>query len=922
MSFIDKLFGSYETKELKKIEPIKNAVLKLEDKYRAMSEDELKSQTGILKDRLAAGETLDDILPDAFAVCREAAWRVLEMKHFPVQVAGGIALHRNNIAEMKTGEGKTLVATLPAYLNALSGKGVHVITVNEYLARRDSQWMGKLYNYLGLSVGLVVHGMSTEEKKAAYNADITYGTNNEFGFDYLRDNMAIYLENTVQRGFNYAIVDEVDSILIDEARTPLIISGKGEKSTDLYKIANSFANTLSYFRVAEQDSKEELDNITQDVIVDEKARQATLTKNGIAKAERFFHVENYADAENMELQHHISQALQANAIMKRDIDYVVKDGQIIIVDEFTGRLMEGRRFNQGLHQAIEAKEGVQIQNESKTLASITFQNYFRMYKKLSGMTGTAMSEANEFLEIYGLSVVEIPTNKPLARKDLNDVVYKTEKGKFNAVIDRAVEAHEKGQPVLIGTISIEKSEYLSKLLKRRGIKHEVLNAKHHEKEAEIVAQAGRFGAVTIATNMAGRGTDIILGGNAEFMAKTEMRKKGYSEEMIENATAYFATEDEEILAARELFAQLNSKYKAELAPEAEKVRRAGGLLILGTERHESRRIDNQLRGRAGRQGDPGMTRFYVSLEDDLMRLFGGERTQALMDKLGMDDTMPIENKMITNSIETAQKRIEGRNFDIRKNVLQYDDVMNKQREIIYKQRNEVLHNIDVSSVVHNMLTQSIEDNVNTFCSAENPADWNIQSLKDTYRGWVLTDGDLVYTDEELKNLTREDLIKTITDKANAIVELKAKILGENGMREFERVCLLRNVDTKWMDHIDAMEELRRGMGLRGYGSHDPVAAYRTEGFEMFDEMVEAIKQDTAKSLVALKIRTSAAPIERQQVAKVTGTSGGGEEESTRREPIRVGRKIGRNEPCPCGSGKKYKNCHGRPGAEPLEIKVK
>ena len=922
MSFIDKLFGSYETKELKKIEPIKNAVLKLEDKYRAMSEDELKSQTGILKDRLAAGETLDDILPDAFAVCREAAWRVLEMKHFPVQVAGGIALHRNNIAEMKTGEGKTLVATLPAYLNALSGKGVHVITVNEYLARRDSQWMGKLYNYLGLSVGLVVHGMSTEEKKAAYNADITYGTNNEFGFDYLRDNMAIYLENTVQRGFNYAIVDEVDSILIDEARTPLIISGKGEKSTDLYKIANSFANTLSYFRVAEQDSKEELDNITQDVIVDEKARQATLTKNGIAKAERFFHVENYADAENMELQHHISQALQANAIMKRDIDYVVKDGQIIIVDEFTGRLMEGRRFNQGLHQAIEAKEGVQIQNESKTLASITFQNYFRMYKKLSGMTGTAMSEANEFLEIYGLSVVEIPTNKPLARKDLNDVVYKTEKGKFNAVIDRAVEAHEKGQPVLIGTISIEKSEYLSKLLKRRGIKHEVLNAKHHEKEAEIVAQAGRFGAVTIATNMAGRGTDIILGGNAEFMAKTEMRKKGYSEEMIENATAYFATDDEEILAARELFAQLNSKYKAELAPEAEKVRRAGGLLILGTERHESRRIDNQLRGRAGRQGDPGMTRFYVSLEDDLMRLFGGERTQALMDKLGMDDTMPIENKMITNSIETAQKRIEGRNFDIRKNVLQYDDVMNKQREIIYKQRNEVLHNIDVSSVVHNMLTQSIEDNVNTFCSAENPADWNIQSLKDTYRGWVLADSDLVYTDEELKNLTREDLIKTITDKANAIVELKAKILGENGMREFERVCLLRNVDTKWMDHIDAMEELRRGMGLRGYGSHDPVAAYRTEGFEMFDEMVEAIKQDTAKSLVALKIRTSAAPIERQQVAKVTGTSGGGEEESTRREPIRVGRKIGRNEPCPCGSGKKYKNCHGRPGAEPLEIKVK
>ncbi|MBQ3393868.1 MAG: preprotein translocase subunit SecA [Oscillospiraceae bacterium] len=918
MSLITKIFGSYEAKELKKIEPIKNKVLSLEGKYHAMSDEELKGQTRILKQRLADGETTDDILPDAFAVCREAADRVLEMKHFPVQVAGGIALHRNNIAEMKTGEGKTLVATLPAYLNALTGDGVHVVTVNDYLARRDSQWMGKLYNYLGLSVGLVVHGMTPAEKKAAYAADITYGTNNEFGFDYLRDNMALYKENQVQRGFNYAIVDEVDSILIDEARTPLIISGQGDKSTDMYKVADTFAKGLTYFVIAEQDSKEDLDVITQDVIVDEKARHATLTKNGIEKVEKYFNLENYADAENMVLAHHISQALSANAIMKRDIDYIVKDGQVIIVDEFTGRLMDGRRYSDGLHQAIEAKEGVKIERESKTLATITFQNYFRMYKKLAGMTGTALSEADEFLQIYGLSVVEIPTNKPLIRKDLNDVVYKTEKGKFEAVADAAVEAHATGQPVLIGTISIEKSELVSRLLKKRGIKHEVLNAKFHEKEAEIVAQAGRYGAVTIATNMAGRGTDIILGGNAEFMAKNDMRKAGYDEEMIENATAFFNTDDEEILAARAEFARLNEKHKEELAPMAQKVRDAGGLLILGTERHESRRIDNQLRGRAGRQGDPGCTRFYVSLEDDLMRLFGGDRTASIMEKIGFDDSIPIDNKMITNTIETAQKRIEGRNFDIRKSVLQYDDVMNTQREIIYGQRGEVLNGEDVSGSVHDMVTQSISDNVHAFCSGEDPTQWNLMSLKDMYRGWLLSDTDLSYTDEQLASLTVDDIIDTVTDKAEKILAEKEALIGSEQMREFERIVLLRNVDSKWMDHIDAMDELRKGMNLRSYGQHNPYDTYRTEGFAMFDEMVESIRQDTARMLISAKIKTqSGENVKRERVAKITGTSGGGEESEVR-QPIKKGRKIGRNEPCPCGSGKKYKNCHGRPGSESLE----
>ena len=912
MALFEKVFGSYQSKELKKIEPIKDAVLALADKYKAMSDEELKGQTNVLKGRLAEGETLDDILPDAFAVCREAATRVLGMTHYPVQIIGGIALHRSNIAEMKTGEGKTLVATLPVYLNALTGKGVHVITVNDYLARRDSQWMGKLYTFLGLSVGLCVHGMKNEEKRAAYNCDITYGTNNEFGFDYLRDNMVIYKENMVQRGFNFAIVDEVDSILIDEARTPLIISGQGDKSTDMYRVAATFARSLSYFKVAEHNSKEEMDTVEEDVIIDEKAKTATLTQNGIKKAERYFNIENYAEQEHLTLQHHVNQAIKAQGIMKRDVDYVVKNGQVVIVDEFTGRLMEGRRYSDGLHQAIESKEGVKVERESKTLATITFQNYFRMYKKLAGMTGTALSEANEFLEIYGLSVLEIPTNKPIARIDMNDVVYKTEKGKFNAVADDVAQAHAKGQPVLVGTISIEKSEELSRLLKNRGIRHEVLNAKHHDKEAEIVAQAGKKGAVTIATNMAGRGTDIILGGNAEFMAKNDMRKQGYTEEMIEHANSFFDTTDEEILSARKVYAELVAKYKAQLAPEAKEVRDAGGLLILGTERHESRRIDNQLRGRAGRQGDPGATRFYVSMEDDLMRLFGGDKTTAVMEKLGYDETMPIENKIITGSIENAQKKIEGRNFDIRKNVLNYDDVMNKQREIIYSQRQSVLEGEDISESLKEMVTGSIKLNVETFCSGNEPEHWNLASLRSTYLGWLLNDEELRYTDEQLKTLKSDDVCDYITRKALAILHLKEEQIGSENMRELERVVLLKTVDSKWMEHIDAMDELKKGIGLRSYGQHDPVSEYRVEGFNMFDEMIANIQEETTKLLIMANL---AKPVKREAVAKVTGTSGGGDN-SVKRQPVRrAADKVGRNDPCPCGSGKKYKKCCGRTGAD-------
>ena len=908
MAFLEKIFGSFSSKELKKIRPIADKVLALEDEFAKKTDKELQAMTPALKERLAAGETLDDILPEAFAACREAAWRVLGMKHFPVQVIGGIVLHRACIAEMKTGEGKTLVATLPVYLNALTGKGVHVVTVNDYLAKRDSEWMGKVYRFLGLSVGLIVHGITNEERRAAYQADITYGTNNEFGFDYLRDNMVTYKEQMVQRGHYYAIVDEVDSILIDEARTPLIISGQGDKSTDLYKLADNFAKTLRASVVAELDDKEDHDEqVDGDYIVDEKKKTATLTQSGIEKAEKYFNVENLADADNMTLAHHINQAIKARGVMKRDVDYVVRDGEVIIVDEFTGRLMMGRRYNEGLHQAIEAKEGVEVAHESKTLASITFQNYFRMYDKLAGMTGTAQTEAAEFDEIYGLAVVEVPTNKPVQRTDLNDAVYKTVQAKYNAVIDQVVECHKKGQPVLVGTISIEKSEILSSMLKRRGIKHEVLNAKFHEKEAEIVAQAGKKGAVTIATNMAGRGTDIMLGGNAEHMAKAAMRKEGFAEELIVESTGHADTDNEDILAARARYAELEAGFKPGIAAEADEVRAAGGLFIIGTERHESRRIDNQLRGRSGRQGDPGASRFFLSLEDDLMRLFGGERVQNLMNSMGVEDDMPIENKMITGTIESAQKKLEARNFSIRKNVLQFDDVMNSQREIIYGQRQKVLAGEDVSESLHSMMRESVEENTSLFLGGENASEWNFTELRAHYLGWLTKPDDFQYTDEELASLKREDVAGMLIDRAEKILGAKEKLIGEKNMRELERVVLLRVVDRKWMDHIDDMEELRKGIHLRSYGQHDPVVEYRIEGFNMFDAMVASIREDTTKLLLMVQIRTND-EIKREQVAKPTSESGGSSDGSIQKQPVKKTVKIGRNDPCPCGSGLKWKKC--------------
>ena len=908
MGLKDLLFGSYSKKELKRIDPIAQQVYALEDEYRKKTDEELRQTTVSLREKLAGGATLDDILPDAFAACREAGDRVLGMRHFPVQVVGGIVLHQGRIAEMKTGEGKTLVATLPAYLNALSGKGVHIVTVNDYLAKRDSEWMGKIYRFLGLSVGLIVNGMENEARRRAYNCDITYGTNNELGFDYLRDNMVIYKENKVQRGFNFAIVDEVDSILIDEARTPLIISGQGDKSTDLYQTADKFARTLKVTKVTELNAKEDNDELEGDYIVDEKAKTATLTKAGIKKAEAYFGLENLNDADNMTIAHHINQAIRAHGIMVRDVDYVVKDGEVIIVDEFTGRLMIGRRFNEGLHQAIEAKEGVKVMRESKTLATITFQNFFRLYQKLSGMTGTAMTEQNEFNEIYKLDVIEIPTNKPNVRKDHDDQVYKTEQAKFNAVIDQVVESHAKGQPVLVGTISIEKSELLSKMLKHRGVPHQVLNAKYHEKEAQIVAQAGKKGAVTIATNMAGRGTDIILGGNAEMMAKDEMRKKGYYEELLVEATGYSDTDDEEIIECRKTFAELEQKYKEQIAAEAEEVKAAGGLFIIGTERHESRRIDNQLRGRAGRQGDPGETIFYMSLEDDLMRLFGGERVQALMNSLGLEEDQPIETKMLTNAIESAQRKVEGRNFGIRKNVLQYDDVMNKQREIIYAQRDKVLNGEDLKQYVLTMLEEGIKDVVSTYLAADSdPADWNLKGLKDHYLGWITGEDDLDYTPEELAGLTPEDVAAQLIEKAKNIYFEKEEKYGSPIMRELERVVLLRVVDTKWMDHIDAMDELKKGIYLRSYAQKDPVVEYKIEGFDMFDAMVESIKEDTVKMLLTVQIKTQEEPKREAVMKPATNQSGDG---SAAKEPVRK-KKIGRNDPCPCGSGKKYKKCCGR-----------
>ena len=905
MGFLEKIFGNYSQKELKRIDPLVQKVLSLEETYRAMSEEELKNQTNVLKERLANGETLDDILPEAFAACREACDRVLEMRPYPVQIIGGIILHQGRIAEMRTGEGKTLVETLPAYLNALTGEGVHVVTVNDYLAKRDSEWMGKVFAYMGLSVGLVIHGVSNDERREAYAADITYGTNNEFGFDYLRDNMVTYKENRVQRGFSYAIVDEVDSILIDEARTPLIISGAGDKSTDLYQKADRFAKTLTSIRVKEHDSKEDMEEIDADYIVDEKARTATLTPRGAKKAEAYFNIENINDSENMTLSHHITQAIKARGVMQRDIDYVVKDGEVLIVDEFTGRLMIGRRYSEGLHQAIEAKEGVTVARESKTLATITFQNYFRMYKKLSGMTGTAMTESEEFREIYGLDVVEIPTNKPVIRQDMPDVVYKNEKGKYNAVIDSIVEAHAKNQPVLVGTVSIEKSELLSSMLKRRGVAHNVLNAKHHDKEAEIVSQAGTPGAVTIATNMAGRGTDIMLGGNAEFLAKAEMRKLGYEEEMISAATAYFETGAEDILAAREHYAELLHKYKAQIAPKAEEVRNAGGLYIIGTERHESRRIDNQLRGRAGRQGDPGKTRFFISLEDDLMRLFGGQRLQGIMETLNVPEDLPIDAKMLSNSIEGAQKKVEDRNFEIRKSVLRYDDVMNKQREIIYGQRGKVLEGEDISESIANMRRESIEKSVDLYLSSdETKDDWNLDGLRDYYLGWLLTDGDLRFDKNEYAEITKDKITEILTKRMEEVYSAREEQFGSEIMRELERVALLRNVDLKWMDHIDAMSDLKQGIHLRSYAQHDPVIEYRIEGFDMFDQMIEAIREDTVKMLMTVRVK--AAP-QREQVAVPVEASNDGSVSAT----VVRKNKVGRNDPCPCGSGKKYKHCCGR-----------
>ena len=905
MSLLEKIFGNYSQKELKRIDPIVKKVLSLEEKYRSMSEDELKRQTELFRQRLAKGETLDDILPEAFAACREACDRVLDMRPYPVQIIGGIILHQGRIAEMKTGEGKTLVETLPAYLNGLAGEGVHIVTVNDYLAKRDSEWMGKVFTYMGLTVGLVIHGVENDQRRAAYACDITYGTNNEFGFDYLRDNMVTYKENRVQRGFSFSIVDEVDSILIDEARTPLIISGRGDKSTDLYQKADRFARTLTAIRVKEQDEKEEVDDVTADSIVDEKAHTATITPRGVEKAEKYFNVQNLNDPENMTLLHHVNQAIKAHGVMKRDVDYVVKDGQVIIVDEFTGRLMIGRRYNEGLHQAIEAKEGVTVARESKTLATITFQNYFRMYNKLSGMTGTAMTEADEFREIYGLDVVEIPTNKPVIRDDEPDIVYKTEKAKFNAVIEDIVEAHAKNQPVLVGTISIEKSELLSTMLKKRGIAHNVLNAKHHDKEAEIVAQAGTPGAVTIATNMAGRGTDIMLGGNAEFLAKAEMRKLGYDEEMISAATSYFETGAEDILAARQLFHDLNKKFKDEIAPKAEEVRAAGGLYIIGTERHESRRIDNQLRGRAGRQGDPGKTRFFVSLEDDLMRLFGGQKIQSLMDTFKIEDDMPIDAKMISSSIESAQKRVEGRNFEIRKNVLKFDDVMNKQREIIYGQRGKVLDGEDISGYIAQMRRESVEKTVDIYlASDETKDDWNLDGLRDYYMGWLLTDGDLRIKRDQLANTSKADITETLMERMEERYAAREEQFTPEIMRELERVVLLRNVDMKWMDHIDAMADLKQGIYLRSYAQHDPVVEYRIEGFDMFDQMIEAIREDTVKRL--LTVRVQARP-QREQVAVPTEDAGDG----TVSQTVTKKKKVGRNDPCPCGSGKKYKHCCGK-----------
>ncbi len=909
MGIFEKIFGNYSDKEIKRIKPLADKVMALEPTMAALSDAQLREKTEKFKSRLAGGETLDALLPEAFAVVREAAWRVLGMKHFYVQILGGIILHQGRIAEMKTGEGKTLVSTLPAYLNALSGKGVHIVTVNDYLAKRDSEWMGKVFRFLGLTVGLIVHDLAPQERQAAYRADITYATNNELGFDYLRDNMVIHKEEMVQRGQHYAIIDEVDSILIDEARTPLIISGMSGKSTQLYQIADTFARSLKVKVVRESDSKQDEDETTDaDYIVDEKAKTATLTQNGIRKAEAFFQIENLSDPTHMLISHHINQAIKAHGTMKRDREYMVQNGQVIIVDEFTGRIMPGRRYSDGLHQAIEAKEHVKVERESKTLATITFQNFFRLYTKLAGMTGTAQTEEAEFQQIYSLDVIVVPTNRDMIRKDLDDAVYKNTVGKYNAIITQIKECHEKGQPVLVGTVSIEKSELISKLLSKQGIKHNVLNAKHHAKEAEIIAQAGKQGAVTIATNMAGRGTDIMLGGNAEYMAKAEMERMGFTEELIAESTGFSETQDDEILHARETFKTLQEKYKEEIRPEAEAVAAAGGLYVIGTERHESRRVDNQLRGRSGRQGDPGASKFFISLEDDLMRLFGSERITMVIDRMGLEEDQPIEAKILSGAIENAQKHVEGRNFDIRKHVLQYDEVMNEQRKMIYSQRQMVLNGEDVHAYIMRMVENVAQAAVDTYATSDIPDEWDLHGLS-SFASDVLRvpENSFMMNIEELNRATKKDLREKLLAFANDKMRSQQEIFGEN-MAELERVVLLKVVDTKWMDHIDEMDQLKQGIGLNAYAQRDPVVEYRLVGSDMYDEMLDNIAHDTVKLILA----AAPAPesLEREQVANPIMASHGGDE-GDKKKPVQKKEKVGRNDPCPCGSGLKYKKCCGK-----------
>jgi preprotein translocase subunit SecA len=916
-NFLEKIFGSYSEKEVKRIEPTVDKIMSLEGEIAALSDEELRAKTAEFKQRLADGETKDDILPEAYAVVREAAWRVLGQKHYRVQLIGGVVLHQGRIAEMRTGEGKTLVSTLPVYLNALEGKGVHVVTVNDYLAKRDADWMGKVHNFLGLSVGCIVHGITQDERKKAYDSDITYGTNNEFGFDYLRDNMVIHKEEMVQRELNFCIIDEVDSILIDEARTPLIISGEGEKTTDLYDRADNFVQMLKGKIQDPNEIKSKMDYIVGDIddkddeiydfIVDEKGKNVTLTSKGVSKAERYFSIQNLADQENMEISHHINQALKAHNTMKNDIDYIVKDGEVLIIDEFTGRIMYGRRYSDGLHQAIEAKEKLEVRKESKTLATITFQNYFRMYKKLSGMTGTAKTEEEEFREIYGVDVIEVPTNKPVVRNDNQDVIYKTEQGKFNAVINEITEKHKTGQPILVGTISIEKSEILSKMLKKQGIKHEVLNAKQHDKEADIVAQAGRLGSVTIATNMAGRGTDIVLGGNPEYLAKHKMKSKGFTDEMIALADGYNETDDEEILEARKTYKEYLEASKKELKDEQQQVRDAGGLHIIGTERHESRRIDNQLRGRSGRQGDPGSTRFYISLEDDLMRLFAGDKVKSVIETLKMPEDEPLEAGMLTKTIETAQGRVEGRNFNIRKHVLQYDNVMNKQREVIYSERKRVLLGENLKEYIGKMIDSLIDKGIGMYTSEDmSSEDWDIKG----YTKYTAETFGLLINFEGIKpeEMTKEILRDRVRSAVERHYANQEETFGEEMFREIERIVLLRNVDTKWIDHIDAMDQLRQGIGLRAFGNQDPVIAYQVEGYDMFEALTAEIQTDTVRMLMRVRPQEK---MQRKEVAKITGTSGGDLGDSGKQQPVvKKEKKVGRNDPCPCGSGKKYKKCCG------------